>query len=153
MTQDGKLRHRVSSPRYKGGALGKVYEIKLERPLTGNEASIVEAGELKLRGEEKPLRYAFSSFCSVLIIIRPAVFEVVNAEEHLVRMTLYEGRYHQIRRMLAAMGNRAAEIKVLFHLLTSFRLFLLSASPWVGSNLATWGLAITGLSLKQSSSS
>jgi len=37
--------------------------------------------------------------------------EVINPEEQVIRMTLTEGRYHQIRRMLAALGNRASEIK------------------------------------------
>jgi 16S rRNA pseudouridine516 synthase len=38
----------------------------------------------------------------------PAELEVLNARQ--VRLTLHEGRYHQVRRMFAAVGNHVAAL-------------------------------------------
>jgi len=96
LSQDGELIHRLTSPKRKG-VFGKVYEVKLHHDLSGDEQKIFASGTLKLRSEEKPCR--------------PAKFEVISKEEKLVRISLFEGRYHQLRRMLAACGNRAISIK------------------------------------------
>lgn len=86
LTDDGVLLHRVSSPR---SQIRKTYRVKLARPLNGTEALLFASGTLMLRGEEKPLA--------------PAVLEVVSETEVLLIVT--EGRYHQVRRMFAAVGN------------------------------------------------
>ncbi len=86
MTDDGQLNHRITSPKYH---TPKVYVASLDRPLSGNEASVFASGELMLEGEDKPLL--------------PAELQVIN--DHNVRLTLHEGRYHQVRRMFAAVGN------------------------------------------------
>ena len=56
---------------------------------SGDEAAIFAAGDLMLEGEEKPLL--------------PAVLEVLSP--HAAILTITEGRYHQVRRMFAAVGN------------------------------------------------
>ena len=61
----------------------------LARPLNGDEAAAFASGELMLEGEDKPLA--------------PAVLEPLSATE--ARLTVTEGRYHQVRRMFAAVGN------------------------------------------------
>jgi hypothetical protein len=61
----------------------------LPRPLMGTEGALFASGELMLEGEDKPLA--------------PAVLEVVSPTEALLTVT--EGRYHQVRRMFAAVGN------------------------------------------------
>ncbi|WP_122464475.1 MULTISPECIES: 16S rRNA pseudouridine(516) synthase [Brevundimonas] len=86
LTDDGDLLHRVISPRRH---VAKVYRATLARPLTGMEAALFASGELILEGEDKPLA--------------PAVLEPVLATE--ARLTVTEGRYHQVRRMFAAAGN------------------------------------------------
>ena len=86
MTDDGVLLHRISSPKHK---LAKVYEVTLARDLEGNEAQIFASGKLKLVSEREPLA--------------PAHMTVINARQ--ARLTLTEGRYHQVRRMFAAVGN------------------------------------------------
>lgn len=96
LSQDGDLVQRLTSPKRKAGSLGKVYEVQLQQPLTGQEESAFASGELMLRSETLPCK--------------PAGFEVIDPETRLVRITLYEGRYHQLRRMLAALGNRAVTI-------------------------------------------
>lgn len=86
MTDDGALLHRVISPRHH---VAKRYLVRLARPLNGGEAAIFSAGTLMLEGEEKPLA--------------PAVLE--PREEREAALTITEGRYHQVRRMFAAIGN------------------------------------------------
>lgn len=85
-TDDGSLLHKLISPK---SSLEKTYEATLARPLEGHEAALFSAGTLVLRGEDKPCL--------------PARLEVTGT--HTARLTLTEGRYHQVRRMFAAAGN------------------------------------------------
>jgi len=86
MTDDGQLLHRIVSPRSK---LDKVYEAHLAEDLRGDEAARFASGELLLESDDKPLL--------------PAELEVLGPRH--ARLTLHEGRYHQVRRMFAAVGN------------------------------------------------
>ncbi|ACG78710.1 ribosomal small subunit pseudouridine synthase A [Phenylobacterium zucineum HLK1] len=86
LTDDGDLLHRIISPRRH---VAKRYVATLARPLRGDEGAIFAAGELMLEGEDKPLA--------------PAVLEPLSPT--LARLTITEGRYHQVRRMFAAVGN------------------------------------------------
>jgi 16S rRNA pseudouridine516 synthase len=96
LSQDGELVQKLTSPKRKAGAMGKVYEVQLQKELTGQESVAFASGELMLRSESEPCK--------------PAGFEVIDPENRIVRITLFEGRYHQLRRMLAALGNRAVTI-------------------------------------------
>jgi 16S rRNA pseudouridine516 synthase len=86
LTDDGELLHRIISPKRH---LPKRYLATLARPLTGEEGATFASGELMLEGEDKPLL--------------PAVLEPLS--ETTARLTITEGRYHQVRRMFAAVGN------------------------------------------------
>jgi 16S rRNA pseudouridine516 synthase len=86
MTDDGALLHRIVSPKTH---LPKVYEATLAHDLRGDEAGIFASGTLMLESETTPLR--------------PAALEVLGPRH--ARLTLTEGRYHQVRRMFAAVGN------------------------------------------------
>ena len=86
LTDDGDFLHRVISPRRH---VAKVYRATLARPLAGTEGALFASGELMLEGEAKPLA--------------PATLEVITPVE--ARLTVTEGRYHQVRRMFAAVGN------------------------------------------------
>ena len=86
MTDDGGLLHRIISPK---NHVPKRYLATLARPLAGTEAEIFASGTLLLEGEEKPLQ--------------PAELEAVSPTSAVV--TVHEGRYHQVRRMFAAVGN------------------------------------------------
>jgi 16S rRNA pseudouridine516 synthase len=86
LTDDGALLHRIISPRSR---LEKRYRATLARPLNGDEGAAFAAGTLMLEGEDKPLL--------------PAVLEPISPTEAL--LTITEGRYHQVRRMFAAVGN------------------------------------------------
>ncbi len=86
LTDDGDFLHRVISPRNK---VPKIYEATLARPLKGDEAALFAAGTLVLNSESEPLA--------------PALLEPTG--ERSARITVTEGRYHQVRRMFAAVGN------------------------------------------------
>ncbi|MEI2456821.1 pseudouridine synthase [Lysobacter firmicutimachus] len=86
MTDDGQLLHRIVSPKAR---LAKVYEARLAADLRGDEGAIFASGELMLESEKTPLA--------------PAQLE--SPEPRFARLTLTEGRYHQVRRMFAAVGN------------------------------------------------
>src|SRR5690606_38250066 len=83
---DGDFLHRVISPRRH---VPKIYRATLARPLAGTEGALFASGELMLEGETKPLA--------------PATLEPISPVE--ARLTVTEGRYHQVRRMFAAVGN------------------------------------------------
>ena len=86
MTDDGQLLHRIVSPK---SHLPKVYEATLASDLRGDEAAVFASGTLMLESENTPLA--------------PATLEVLGPRRS--RLTLTEGRYHQVRRMFAAVGN------------------------------------------------
>lgn len=85
-TDDGALLHRIISPKSK---LPKVYEATLTADLRGDEATLFASGSLMLEGETTPLL--------------PAQLQPLGARQ--AQLTLHEGRYHQVRRMFAAVGN------------------------------------------------
>jgi 16S rRNA pseudouridine516 synthase len=91
MTDDGGLLHRIISPR---ANISKRYRVALDRPLSGGEAEIFAAGTLMLENEDKPLM--------------PAQMEVIDSTS--ATLTLTEGRYHQVRRMFAAVGNHVTAL-------------------------------------------
>jgi len=86
MTDDGQLLHRIVSPKSK---LDKVYEAQLAQDLDGSEGARFASGTLLLESDDKPLL--------------PAELDVLGPRQ--ARLTLHEGRYHQVRRMFAAVGN------------------------------------------------
>jgi 16S rRNA pseudouridine516 synthase len=86
LTDDGGLLHRIISPKKH---VSKRYLATLARPLEGHETERFASGELMLEGEDKPLL--------------PAKLEPLS--ERQAWLTITEGRYHQVRRMFAAIGN------------------------------------------------
>ena len=85
-TDDGALLHRIISPK---SMLAKVYEATLAADLRADVAELFASGTLMLEGETTPLM--------------PAALQPLGARQ--VQLTLHEGRYHQVRRMFAAVGN------------------------------------------------
>ncbi len=91
LTDDGALLHRIISPR---SGVPKCYHAVLARPLSGEEGATFASGTLMLEGEDKPLA--------------PAALEALSPTE--ARLTVGEGRYHQVRRMFAAVGNHVTAL-------------------------------------------
>jgi 16S rRNA pseudouridine516 synthase len=94
-TDDGALLHRIISPKAK---VAKVYEATLAEDLRGDEGEIFASGTLMLESETTPLL--------------PARLQVLGPR--LARLTVTEGRYHQVRRMFAAVGNHVNALERVF---------------------------------------
>ena len=92
MTDDGGLLHRIISPK---SNLPKVYEATIAQDLRGDEADVFASGTLMLESEKTPLA--------------PATMHTLSARH--VRLILTEGRYHQVRRMFAAVGNHVETLQ------------------------------------------
>lgn len=91
MTDDGALLHRIVAPKSR---LSKVYEVALAEDLRGHEGALFASGTLLLESEQTPLA--------------SVAMEVLGARA--ARLILTEGRYHQVRRMFAATGNRVVAL-------------------------------------------
>jgi len=92
MTDDGALLHRIVAPKAR---LEKVYEATLAQDLRGSEGAVFASGTLQLESDDTPLA--------------PARLQVLGPR--LARLTLIEGRYHQVRRMFAATGNHVLSLQ------------------------------------------
>ncbi|HEX7815665.1 pseudouridine synthase [Dyella sp.] len=90
-TDDGSLLHRIISPR---AEVTKVYEAMLAQDLRGDEGELFAGGHMMLESETTPLA--------------PAQLEVLGPRH--ARLTVTEGRYHQVRRMFAATGNHVESL-------------------------------------------
>lgn len=90
ITDDGDWSHRLTSPRRH---CPKRYRVTLDEPLTEAQAAALRTGVI-LRGESEPTR--------------PARLEIQDATT--IVLTLTEGRYHQVKRMCAAVGNRVVAL-------------------------------------------
>ncbi|MGH8159463.1 MAG: pseudouridine synthase [Rhodanobacter sp.] len=91
-TDDGALLHRIIAPK---AQVAKVYEATLAQDLRGDEGALFASGSLLLETEKEPLA--------------PAVLEVLGPSH--ARLTVTEGRYHQVRRMFAAAGNHVETLQ------------------------------------------
>lgn len=86
LTDDGKFIHRMSSPRHH---VPKVYEVTTKHAIDSKQVDRLLAGVV-LDDDPKP--------------VRAAACEAVS--DCQLKLTLTEGKYHQVKRMLAAVGNR-----------------------------------------------
>lgn len=86
LSDDGHFIHRMSSPKKH---VPKVYEVTTKHPVDEAQISQLLAGVV-LEDDPRP--------------VRAAACQQVGS--HRVDLTLTEGKYHQVKRMLAAVGNR-----------------------------------------------
>ena len=94
MSDDGKWLHRVTSPKH---ANSKVYELTLADAMdeAAQANAIAEVAEgILLEGEHEETK--------------PAILEFID-ETH-ARLTLEQGKYHQVKRMMGYFGNRVTEL-------------------------------------------
>lgn len=92
VTDDGKFVHRLTSPKHH---IDKVYELTTEADIPEHAVEDFASGTFTLEGEKSPCH--------------PARLEILEARH--ARLTLTEGRYHQVRRMLAAVGAPVSTLK------------------------------------------
>ncbi|KAG2493272.1 hypothetical protein HYH03_008409 [Edaphochlamys debaryana] len=96
LTDDGAMLHRINSPKR---GIWKVYEATLEKPLPPKAAAAAvkkfASGTMMLENDFTPLL--------------PARLEVTG--ERTARVAICEGRYHQVRRMFAAVGSHVVALR------------------------------------------
>ncbi len=90
LTNDGALAHELLSPRKH---VVKTYEVTMEKPLHAEEVLTLECG-VDI-GDEK--------------LTMPARVNV--QKDGKIHLSITEGRYHQVKRMLTAVGNRVLHLK------------------------------------------
>ena len=90
VTDDGHWSYNLTSPKNK---CEKVYEVSLSRPISANATQRFLEGFL-LQGETNPTL--------------PAKLDIIDS--YNVSLTLTEGRFHQVKRMFSAIGNRVKSL-------------------------------------------
>ena len=86
LTDDGQWSHRITSPKFH---CEKTYLVTLSDPVEANYVQACADGIL-LHGEKE--------------LTKPATLEILD--DYNMNLTLSEGRYHQVKRMFAALGNK-----------------------------------------------
>lgn len=94
LSDDGQFIHRMSSPRKQ---VPKVYEVWTRHPLDVRQVDALLRGVV-LDDDPRP--------------VQAAAAEIVDAhgEARHLRLSLTSGKYHQVKRMLAAVGNRVERL-------------------------------------------
>jgi len=92
VTDDGEFLHRIISPINK---VPKVYIVKLLNELSGDEKDIFEAGTMIISKDKKPCK--------------PIKF--IKIDNRTVELTLFEGKYHQIKKMFLKLKNKVIELE------------------------------------------
>ena len=90
LTDDGQWSHRITSPKHH---CEKTYLVTLADPVESHYMQACEEGIL-LRGEKEPTK--------------PAKLEILD--DYNVNLAISEGRYHQVKRMFAALGNKVTAL-------------------------------------------
>jgi 16S rRNA pseudouridine516 synthase len=91
ISDDGQFIHRMSSPKHK---VPKVYEVLCKHPISDDQIVHILNG-VQLVDEEAPI----------------AALACTRISDTVIHMTLAEGKYHQVKRMIAAISNRVEGLK------------------------------------------
>lgn len=87
---DGKLAHNILSPKKH---VNKTYVVDIDHPLLEEDKKLLESGTIVLDDE----------------VIKPAQVEILSA--YKILLTIQEGKYHQVKRMLMAVQNEVKHLK------------------------------------------
>ena len=90
LTDDGKWSHRITSPKHH---CEKIYLVTVERPLTADLIEIFNNG-IQLKSEKS--------------LTKPAKLNIID--DFHAELTISEGRYHQVKRMFAAVDNHVVAL-------------------------------------------
>ena len=90
ISDDGQFIHKMTTPKKN---IGKVYEITTPEPMTPKQIDHLLNGVM-LDDDPKP---CYANACKQL-------------SDHVLVMTIVEGRYHQVKRMIAAVGNHVTKL-------------------------------------------
>ena len=90
LTNDGRWSKRVTEPTEK---IPKIYRVTTRDIIVADTTSIFAAG----------IYFAYENLTT-----RPALLEILAERE--ARLTIYEGRYHQVKRMFHSVGNQVLSL-------------------------------------------
>ncbi|MGI2105704.1 16S rRNA pseudouridine(516) synthase RsuA [Shewanella frigidimarina] len=90
ITSDGQWSHKITSPKKD---CGKRYWVELAEPIDDSLIQVFADG-VELRNEDG--------------LTKPALLDIIDSTH--VRLTISEGKYHQVKRMFAAVGNRVVNL-------------------------------------------
>ncbi|MBK1790268.1 16S rRNA pseudouridine(516) synthase [Persicirhabdus sediminis] len=90
LTNDGQWSRRLTEPDHQ---IDKVYQVTVEHPLTDDLIEVFQQG----------MYFAYED-----VMIAPAELEILS--DHSARVTIHEGKYHQIKRMFHAVENRITSL-------------------------------------------
>ncbi|MFD2229351.1 pseudouridine synthase [Alkalimarinus sediminis] len=90
VTDDGRWSYNIITPKKR---CEKVYRVGLRDPIAADVAARFQEG-VQLQGEAS--------------LTRPAKLEILTSKE--VLLTITEGKFHQVKRMFAAVGNRVVSL-------------------------------------------
>ncbi len=90
LTNDGKWSRRITEPKQ---GVAKVYQVTTAEPITEETAKHFQQG----------IYFAYEDLTT-----QPAELEILSNQS--AKVTIYEGRYHQIKRMFHAVGNRVTSL-------------------------------------------
>lgn len=93
LTNNGKLNHFLTSPKHK---ISRIYHATCERKITQESIKLLQKGIL-LRNEKN-----ISQVQSV---------QIINEEKNILEIVLTQGKYHEVRRLIAAVGNHVIALK------------------------------------------
>ncbi len=106
LTDDGDLVHRLTSPKFH---VPRTYVATLAKPLRGDEGELFASGTFVLPDDEDADEFKRrAKRGEPPKPLLPAHLESIDATT--ARLTLREGRYHQVRRMFAAVGNEVVTL-------------------------------------------
>ncbi len=91
ISDDGQFIHKMSSPKHK---VPKIYEVTCKHAVTEDQIAHILKG-VQLIDEDAPI----------------AALACERISENVINMTLSEGKYHQVKRMIAAISNRVEGLK------------------------------------------
>ena len=91
LSDDGQFIHRMSSPKWK---VPKVYEVTAKHAVDDRQMAELLKG-VQLADEPAPI----------------AALACSRISENVIHLTLAEGKYHQVKRMVAAIANRVESLK------------------------------------------
>lgn len=92
LTNNGELNHRLISPKWK---VDKVYRVKLENPVEDDYYERIKEGVILDDGYR----------------CLPGEMEIIDEGEREVKLTIREGKFHQVKRMFLSLGNKVTYLE------------------------------------------
>ncbi|WP_252902602.1 pseudouridine synthase [Paucilactobacillus hokkaidonensis] len=93
ITNDGQLAHRLVSPK---SHVGKLYETKVTGKITAEQLQSLQAGIVLKNGDQ--------------VTAESTAIVAQNENETTIKIVLHQGKYHQVKRMFGALGQRVIQL-------------------------------------------